>query len=478
MKILLTGATGYIGQRLLYILLKKDFEVYCLVRDTNRVPWFDLPNIPKYIEGNLLEANSLSSLPKDINAAYYLVHSMSDSSSGFSKKEEQCVNNFVQYVNTTSCQQVIYLSGLANAEKLSTHLESRLQTGNLLRNANCAITELRAGIIVGSGSASFEIIRDLVEKLPVMITPSWLRTRCQPIAIRDVLYYLEHVLLHPQCLNQIFDIGSRDVLTYKEMLLTYAEVRQLRRYIYTLPVFSPRLSSYWLYFITAANYHLAVSLVDSMKVEVVCRDLKLTEIFDHEPLSYRKAIELALKRIAQNQVTSSWTDSFTSSGFPAPISQFIQPPKFGCYKDYRTMPVENMKQVKKNIWQIGGENGWYYGNWLWKLRGFFDILAGGVGLRRGRRDPKKLQTGDALDFWRVLVADEANNRLLLYAEMKLPGEAWLEFSIVKNEESRMVKQTATFRPHGLWGRVYWYMVLPFHHFIFSGMLRKIVQKNG
>lgn len=477
MRILLTGATGYIGQRLLFALLQNQHEVICSIRDKNRIPHLTSENQPIYVESDLLSPASLKKLPKEIDAAYYLVHSMSDSASNFSSKEEECVNNFVEYINSTSCQQIIYLSGLVNANELSKHLKSRLVTGNLLRKAQCSVTELRAGIIVGSGSASFEIIRDLVEKLPLMITPAWLKTRCQPIAIRDVLFYLQKVLGHPECLNQVFDIGSNDVLTYKQMLLIYAEVRRLKRFIFTLPVFTPRLSSYWLYFITAANYRLAISLVESMKVEVVCRDNRLIDLFKHEPLSYRKAIELALKRVAQNQVTSSWTDSFTSSGFEPPLSQFIQPPSFGCFTDYREADINTPELIRQKIWQIGGQNGWYYGNWLWRIRGFIDLMFGGVGLRRGRRDPQKLEAGDALDFWRVLIADQQNSRLLLYAEMKLPGEAWLEFSITQNKESHKLSQKATFRPHGLWGRFYWYLVLPFHHFIFGGMLSKIVKSD-
>ena len=253
------------------------------------------------------------------------------------------------------------------------------------------------------------------------------------------------------------------------MLLEFARIRGLKRRIYIVPVMTPRLSSYWLYFVTATSYKLAVALVHSMKIEVICRDSSINDILEVSPMSYKKAISLAFSKIESNQIISSWKDAYSSSGNSDNISEFIEVPTFGCFTDQRTRAYKNKEECAHKIWSIGGQTGWYYGDWLWRTRGFLDKIAGGVGLRRGRTNPSSLQTGDALDFWRVIYADKNEGRLLLFAEMKLPGEAWLEFKIVDEE----LIQTATFRPLGLWGRLYWYSVLPLHGFIFRGMLKKL-----
>lgn len=470
MKILLTGANGYIGMRLLPELLENGHQVVCAVRDKNRLP-LD-PQTTKrvsVVEVDFAEEIDISSLPKDIDAAYYLIHSMSSSTTDFDEIEARAATNFNKYMASTSVKQVIYLSGIVNDEQLSKHLSSRKKVEDILYQGEYHLTVLRAGIVVGSGSSSFEIIRDLCEKLPIMIAPKWLKTRIQPIAIRDVIKFLYGVLDNEKCYNQSFDIGGPDVLTYKEMLMKYSQIRGLKLWIISLPIMSPRLSSYWLYFVTSTSYKLAVNLVDSMKMEVVAKDDKLQKILDIEPLTYEDAIRKAFVKIEQNLVVSSWKDSLVA-GRITNLKEYIQVPKYGCLKDQKILKVGNPEKVLDNIWAIGGENGWYYGNTLWKLRGFADKLFGGVGLRRGRTDPNKIYTGDALDFWRVLYADKETKRLLLFAEMKLPGEAWLEFCINDNNE---LIQTATFRPKGLWGRLYWYTMLPFHYFIFDGMIRNI-----
>ena len=333
-------------------------------------------------------------------------------------------------------------------------------------------TTLRAGIIIGSGSASFEIIRDLVEKLPVMITPKWLNTKCQPIGITDVLQFLSQTLFCKETYNQSFDIGGPDILTYKEMLLEFAQVRKLKRKIYTIPVMTPKLSSYWLYFVTSTSYRLAVALVKSMKVEVVCRDSKINEILKIKPLSYRECLLRALDKIENNEIISSWKDSFISGRVNFSISEFVEVPSFGCYKDVRNITVKNRIETINKIWSIGGKNGWYTANFLWHLRGFIDKLFGGVGLNRGRTNIHDINVGDVLDFWRVLYADKEEGRLLLFAEMKLPGEAWLEFKLTGNK----LMQTATFRPKGLAGRLYWYSVYPFHGIVFNGMIKSFVKE--
>lgn len=472
MKILLTGATGYIGKRLLPILLGEGHTVVCCVRDKNR---FDTSNYSdekiEVIELDFLKEKSLSVIPKDIDAAYYLIHSMSASLDDFEKLEATSAENFKSAIEQTGAKQVIYLSGIINDEKLSKHLSSRHNVELILKSGSFALTTLRAAIIVGSGSASFEIIRDLVEKLPVMVTPQWLNTRSQPIGIRNVLEFLKGVLLFENAFDKSFDIGGPEVLTYKEMLLQFAEVRGLKRFIFTLPVMTPKLSSYWLYFVTSTSYKLAVNLVNSMKVEVVCEPNDLHEQLGIHLYPYKETVEMAFTKIVQQEVPSSWTDAQSSSILSKGISKLVEVPTYGCFIDKRTTTVKNESDSIHKIWSIGGENGWYYANWLWAFRGWLDKLAGGVGLRRGRKNQTDISAGDSLDFWRVLYENREEKRLLLYAEMKLPGEAWLEFKI-KNGE---LHQTATFRPLGIWGRLYWYGVLPFHGLIFNGMMREIAR---
>ncbi|MEO8209705.1 MAG: SDR family oxidoreductase [bacterium] len=475
MNILLTGANGYIGKRLLPVLIENGHNVICFVRDAKR---FDYKKLYKekvrIYEVDFLKEIDEDEVPLEFDVAYYLIHSMSSSHSDFETLESQSARNFVTFIDKSKCKQVIYLSGIVNEKKLSKHLRSRKNVEEILKKSKISLTVIRAGIIVGSGSASFEIIRDLVEKLPFMITPKWLNTKSQPVAIRDVIKFLTGVMMNEKCFNQAFDIGGPEILTYKELLLKYAEVRKLKRIIITLPVMTPRLSSYWLYFVTSTSYKLAVNLVNSMKVEVVARDNKLQEILGIKTINYVNAVELAFQKIEQNLVLSSWKDSLVTSSAYTNLSEFIDIPKFGCFTDKKEIVISNNSaDVLNNIWFIGGTRGWYYGNSLWKIRGFLDKLIGGVGLRRGRTNAGTLSTGDALDFWRVLVADKELKRLLLYAEMKLPGEAWLEFNIKEKDGKEVLNQIATFRPNGLLGRIYWYMVLPFHYFIFGGMLRNI-----
>ncbi len=472
MKILLTGVTGYIGKRLLPLLVENGHEVICCVRDRTRL-YVDpsLQDRVQVAEADFLDPDSLSSIPLDIDAAYYLIHSMSSRSGSFQDMEQQAARNFRDYMNRTPVKHVVYLSGIINDRNLSKHLESRKQVENILSDGNFPVTTLRAGVIIGSGSASFEIIRDLVEKLPVMIAPRWLKTRSQPIAVRDVLRFLEKTLGDERTFHSNFDIGGPDVLTYKQMLEQYADVRGLRRLIIPVPVLSPRLSSYWLYFVTSTSYSLAVKLVDSMKVDVTCRDHRLAEMLNIKPLTYKKAVSLAFRKIDQNTILSSWKDSMISGRLSSRLSKHVQVPNEGCFKDRKERKVAHPEIVMSRIWRIGGETGWYYSDWLWHIRGFIDKLSGGVGLRRGRTSVDDIKSGDTLDFWRVLLADREKQRLLLYAEMKLPGEAWLEFRVSDNK----LIQEATFRPKGVWGRLYWFLVLPFHYFIFNGMINRLAE---
>lgn len=472
MKILLTGATGYIGKRLLPILVAQGHEVICCVRDKNRFYYpQEFHKKVSVIEVDFLDLETLIEIPSDIDAAYYLIHSMSNSYHNYDELERISAENFVQSIDATNAKQVIYLSGIVNDKSLSKHLASRKKVEDVLNGGKFATTTLRAGIIVGSGSASFEIIRDLINKLPIMITPKWLNTKCQPIAITDVLEFLLKSLLNPVTYNKNFDIGGPDILTYKEMLLGFAKAKKLKRWIYTVPIMTPKFSSYWLYFVTSTSYKLAAALVSSMKVEVVCQDNKINDLLDVQPMSYEQALSRALIKVDEDKVASSWKDSLVSGRFNSNISQFLKVPKKNCYIDRRKKEIQNRAFTIDRIWSIGGETGWYYGDWLWNLRGFIDRLYGGVGSRRGRTNKHDIHAGDALDFWRVLYANKDEGKLILFAEMKLPGEAWLEFKIINN----ILYQSATFRPKGIWGKLYWYAVLPFHGFIFQGMLDRLIE---
>lgn len=479
MKILLTGATGYIGKRLLPVLIEQGHTVIACTRDKNRFEYLESWQDKVTVwEVDFLEEPDLINCPKDFDVAYYLVHSMGGSIGGFEEKESLSANNFKTYVDASNAKQIIYLTGIVNEEEnLSAHLKSRLSVEKILGESKAALTALRAGIIVGSGSASFEIIRDIVEKLPIMIAPRWLNTKCQPIGIRNVIQYLTGVLGNEKCFNDSFDIGCGETLTYKEMLLGYAEARNLKRYIFIVPLMTPRLSSYWLYFVTSTSYPLAVNLVNSMKVNVICRNNNLQKMLGIKNIPYKTAVEMAFQRIEQNMVVSSWKDSFVSSLDRRTLEENMEVPQFGVFRDKkkREIPSGETNRILKNIWSLGGKRGWYYGNILWKIRGYMDKIVGGVGLRRGRTHKHEIHAGDALDFWRVLVADADKKRLLLYAEMILPGDAWLEFKIVEEEGKKVLKQTATFRPDGVLGRLYWYSVLPFHFFVFDGMIENILQ---
>jgi uncharacterized protein YbjT (DUF2867 family) len=473
MKVLLTGANGYIGSRLLPLLAEKGHHVVCGVRDKHR---FSVPHSHQskvtVIEVDFSNEQTLSNIPKDIDAAYYLIHSMTASGSDFDSIEKKCAENFAHAISNTQAKRVVYLSGIVNEYQLSKHLSSRYEVEKTLQLGSYALTTLRAGIIVGSGSSSFEIIRDLVEKLPFMIAPKWIKTRCQPIAIRNVLGFLMGVLDAPHTAGKSYDIGGPDVLSYKDMLLRFAKVRNLKRYIQVVPVLTPKLSSYWLYFVTATSYRLAKNLVDSMSVEVICRPNSLADDLGIDLLSYEAAIGAAFDKIDHNQVISSWKDALNSNLLNKGLSNYIQIPSHGCFRDYRQISIQDPSLCIDKIWRIGGDTGWYYANGLWQIRGFLDQLVGGVGLKRGRRSSSELKPGDTLDCWRVLYADKQEGRLLLYAEMKLPGEAWLEFFISKG----ILHQRATFRPHGVSGRLYWWAVFPFHGIIFKGMLKNIAGK--
>ncbi|MDP9048905.1 MAG: SDR family oxidoreductase [Bacteroidota bacterium] len=476
MKILLAGANGYIGTRLIPVLLENGYDVICLVRDKRRFHEnSDYSTKVTLLTGDLLDTKSIEAFPGDIDAAFYLVHSMTGNND-FAALESDSALNFIKALNKTQCKQTVFLSGITNDGNLSPHLRSRRHVEDVLQEGKAALTVLRASIIIGSGSSSFEIIRDLTEKLPIMTVPRWVNTKCQPIAIRDVLGYLEGVLLNEHAYNRTFDIGGPDVLTFKQLMLTYANVRKLKRHIITIPFLSPKISSYWLYFVTSTSYSLAQNLVDSMKNETVCKDDSIKKVVPRQCLTYKEALELAFTKIEQNSIVSSWKDAL-NRGYLKPgfMDQFKVPQHGTLEYKVKMRFSDDQAAVMNNIWAIGGKRGWYYWNWIWNVRGFLDKLFGGVGSRRGRTSNHNISPGDAIDFWRVLLADKENKRLLLYAEMKLPGEAWLEFKIIERHGETFLSQVATFRPRGLWGRLYWAVMFPFHIFIFKGMALRITR---
>lgn len=475
-KILVTGATGFIGKRLVYELLGQGHEIYALVRirgAKNAIP----PN-PKLrvIFGDLRDPSQIDPIPPDIDAAYFLVHSMGDAMENLLSSEQTICRHFLAALEKTQCKQIIYLGGIVeNEHALSPHLTSRLAMEKVLSEGKIPTTILRASIIIGSGSASFEIIRDLVEKLPFMIAPKWVKNYCQPISIRDVLFYLSAVLLKPVCFHQIYDIGGPEPMMFKEVLLRYAHFRKLKRLILDVPVLTPRLSSYWLVLITSVKFSICKHLVESMKHSTRKLSSKIDEVIPHRCNSYEEALGLAFTKLAANSVISTWMDSWDLKRVNPQLKDLLAVPKEGCLIDKREVPIRiSIENVRQRIWRIGGDQGWYTMNWAWKIRSFIDKLVGGIGLNRGRKHPTEIHAGDSIDFWRVLLADPQKNHLILYAQMKLPGEAWLEFMI--EEKKKTLVQTATFRPRGILGRLYWYSLYPVHVFIFRRMAKTIAQK--
>ena len=483
MRILLTGANGYIGMRLLPVLVEAGHDVTCIVRDSSRFRHNpDVHRKISIIDFDFLSNGKLNEYfsGMQFDVAYYLIHSLKDTFVALEEHEKKSALCFVEVARITGVKQIIYLGGISNASALSTHLNARKIVKDILQNSGIAYTIYEAGIIVGSGSASFEIIRDLVEKMPVMIAPRLINSKCQPIAIRNVIRYLLDSVMNDRLFNKTFEIGGPDVLTYKEMMLQFAEVRGYRRYIFTIPFLTPRISSYWLFIATSTNFTIARQLMESLKNDVVCKDNSIREIISQELIPYREAIQMAFQMINQNMVLSSWKDASSSTLHHLEINNYVQVPVNGCFRDrkWKEIPEDSVEEVADRFFGIGGIHGWYYADILWRMRGIIDRMFGGVGLKRGRRNENDLQPGAALDFWRVILADRKNRRLLLFAEMKIPGEAWLEFSIVKFHDHYILKQTATFRPHGIAGRNYWYAMLPFHFFIFRNMLKKIAKRSN
>lgn len=475
--ILVTGVTGYVGGRLVPRLLDAGYRVRVLIRGSARRldgrPWKDQVEIAI---GDVLTPESLPPAMEGVDAAYYLIHSMGGHDE-FSERDIQAATNFAAAAAYAGVENIIYLGGLGDPESnLSEHLRSRQQTGDALRQFDVPVAEFRAGMVVGSGSLSFEMMRNLTERLPVMIAPRWVYTKTQPIAIRDVLNYLVAALHTPASRGKTVEIGAPDVLTYADMMLTYARIRGLRRLIIRVPVLTPRLSSYWVHWITPVSAGVVTPLVEGLRNELVVQDDSAGTLFpDIEPIDFETAVHRALVRIEEGDIETLWSDALASSKGDIKPVHLAQ--EQGMLIEHRERRVDAPQAAVFQAFSgLGGERGWPPYNWLWQIRGAIDRLFGGVGMRRGRRDPDKLRQGEALDFWRVEMV-EPDHLIRLRAEMKLPGEGWLQYEANSIEDGRTeLVQTAYFAPKGLSGLLYWYAVYPFHVAIFSRMIDAVAQR--
>lgn len=427
-----------------------------------------------------LERQSCLNAVRGCRAAYYLIHSMNYQNKDFAQADRSAAANMSYAAETENLQRIIYLGGLGEKDdRLSEHLRSRAEVANILQSGKVPVTVLRAAMIIGSGSASFESLRYLVDRLPLMVTPRWVNTPSQPIAIRDVLYYLIGCLEHDELSGQTLDIGGPDILTYRQLMEIYAEEAGLpKRLIIPVPVFTPKLSSYWIHLVTPIPAYIAQPLADGLRNPALCKDERIKSVLPRQLISCREAISLALQRLKNQQIESHWSDAGLT-----PIAEWIQPHDAAwaggtVYEDRRSIVVDAAPdKVWQTIVSIGGQNGWYYADWLWRLRGLIDRLIGGVGLRRGRRHPSEIQVGDALDFWRVTLI-KPGHQLLLKAEMKLPGQAWLGFQVRPAQFNQSeIEQVARFIPSGLCGILYWHVLLPLHKLMFNGMIQAIATKS-
>jgi uncharacterized protein YbjT (DUF2867 family)/uncharacterized protein YndB with AHSA1/START domain len=476
--VFVTGVTGYVGGRLVPRLLRAGYHVRVLVRgDSARLNGRLWKEQVEIMVGDVLApAETLVSAMQGVDAAYYLVHSMRGQSE-FSEWDMRAAENFASAAAEAGVKRIIYLGGLGDAkDDLSEHLRSRQQTGNILRQFNVPITEFRAGMIVGCGSLSFEMMRDLTERLPVMIAPRWVSTKTQPIAVCDVLDYLVAALQTPNSQGKIIEIGSPDVLTYADMMLIYARIRGLRRLIIRVPVLTPRLSSYWVHWITPIPASMVTPLIEGLRNELIVQDASARLLFPEiEPITFEAAVHLALERMERGEIETVWSDALASSRGDFKLVQMTQ--ERGMLLERRQITVDAPPEaVFRSFCGVGGDRGWPPYNWLWRLRGTMDRLVGGVGMRRGRRHPDKLRQGDAVDFWRVESVDP-DHLLRLHAEMKMPGEGWLQFEAFDRSDGRTdLVQTAYFAPKGLAGFLYWYSLYPIHGLIFSQMVAAIANR--
>ena len=470
--VLITGATGYVGGRLLRRLQCFPVALRCMARR----PEFLLPRVDcgtEVVPGDVLDPDSLRTAMRGAATSYYLVHSMGKSKK-FEEDELRGARNFGDVAKQAGVKRIIYLGGIVDeTQELSAHLRSRKAVGDALRASGVETIELRASIIIGSGSASFDMIRALVDRLPMMLTPRWVSTPSQPIGIEDVLDYLEQAMTAKTEGHQVFEIGGPTVLSYKKLMAEYASQRGLRRLMVPVPVLTPRLSSLWLGLVTPLYARVGRILIDSIKHPSVVQDKTADAVFNIEPMSPKEAIRLALADERKELMESKWTDALSSVGDGSRWDDTVRGSRL---VDLRRVHVAaSPEQAFQPIAAIGGKSGWYFGNWLWRLRGWLDLLVGGVGLRRGRKHPLDLATGDYLDWWRVNTV-EPGRRLVLEAEMKTPGRVWLIFEVDPTNGGAWITQTAVFEPVGLLGLAYWYLLYPIHILVFRGMLKGIANR--
>lgn len=471
MNVLITGATGYVGGRLFPALAKAGHSVRCLARRPTELRQSAGSNV-EVVAGDLLDYESTLAALGDVDTAYYLVHSMG-TDSDFAEADRIAAQNFARAAAAAGVRHIIYLGGLGeDGDGLSSHLRSRHEVGEILRSGEVPVTEFRASIVIGSGSLSFEMVRALVERLPIMITPKWVTVPAQPIAIGDVLAYLQAALARPSLDSQVYEIGGSEQTSYGGIMREYAKQRGLTRWMLPVPVLTPYISSLWLGLVTPLFARVGRKLVASICNPTIVRDDRARQHFDIHPMGLEDAIATALRNEDSDFASTRWSDSVSVQAMRKPNYAGV---RFGNrlidVRERRTTLTQ--EQVFRAVESIGGDTGWYYGNFLWRLRGALDLLCGGVGMRRGRRHPQRLEPGDVLDCWRVTVCDRPH-RLLLRAEMKLPGRAWLEFRVREDEYGCWVRQTATFDPIGPAGLGYWYAVAPLHGMVFRGMLRGLV----
>jgi uncharacterized protein YbjT (DUF2867 family) len=464
---LLTGATGYIGGRLLKRLERDGSAVRCLCRHPETLGWRVAPGT-EVVQGDLLQPASLDAAFSGVDTAFYLVHSM-NSGEEFEAEERIAAHNFAVAARKAGVRRIIYLGGLAHGPGLSAHMRSRVETGNILRTSGVPVIEFQASIVIGSGSASFEMIRALVERLPIMITPRWVNTAAQPIAIEDVIDYLAASARLPATDNLTFEIGGADIVSYIGIMREYARQRKLRRWIVRVPFLSLSLSSRWLTLITPVYAAIGRTLIASVRNPSVVLNHAALDAFDIRPMGITRAIERALANEDRSLAETRWSDALTRAGL---VSALPKPDAHLLVNTQTTrVPVAPL-QAFAPIRRIGGRTGWYFGNTLWRIRGRVDLMMGGVGMRRGRPDPETPLPGSTLDFWRV-ESYEPGRRLRLFAEMKVPGRAWLEFRAEPDGSSTVITQLAEFEPRGLFGILYWYLLTPIHEIMFRGMLRRI-----
>ncbi|MFO7784197.1 MAG: SDR family oxidoreductase [Desulfatiglandales bacterium] len=481
--VLVTGATGYVGGRLVPLLLESGYKVRVMGRSLEKLkcrPWASKPAV-EFARADMFDRASLEESCRGCGAGYYLVHSMNSRKKDFAEADRKAALNMAGAASAAGLERIIYLGGLGEeGDLMSEHLRSRHEVAGLLGTAGVPVTFLRAAVILGSGSASFEMLRYLVDRLPVMTTPRWVDTPCQPIGIRNVLNYLAGCLGNQETTGKTLDIGGPDIVSYRKLMEIYAQEAGLKqRLIIPVPLLTPRLSSYWIHFVTPIPSSIARPLIEGLKTPVVCRENSIRKMIPQELLTCREAIRAALRRTEEHSVHTCWADAgeiFVPEWTQCGDADYAGGTVFE--SGYRVLLRARPEEVWPLIKGLGGDNGWYYGEVLWRLRGALDRLMGGVGFRGGRRDPSELYTGDALDFWRVMEVKE--NRLLrLVAEMKLPGEAILEFELTPIEENVLeLRQLSRFLPRGFWGLLYWYVFYPWHQVLFKGMLKGMAKRKG